>query len=290
MVLNLLALSACVTGTIEIGDPVGDSGVTATDSGETDADTDADADSDTDADSDADADADSDTDTDAAVCDEYPFEDFYSDAEVEGEGWDPYWLSIGFAATVGDDTLQDMMWSGDIVSSYLTFNLFTEDASQSCGIYYDLSESVRSSQAWFTDTGGALFDAWDLSLRDALTDCPPVSADKWGTRDLRTMLEQHTWGFAIGEAVRVEDYFRDVVDDFEVWDPYLMGGYVMTSAYSPDTAFEVSYALSFEAECGLAQTDFDGNPVYREAVAEGPLPDGIGYAAGLYGLTLENLR
>jgi hypothetical protein len=51
---------------------------------------------------------------------------------------------------------------------------------------------------------------------------------------------------------------------------------VMTSAYSPDTAYEVSYGVSLEAECGMAQTDLDGNPVHRAAVEEGPPPAGIG--------------
>jgi len=288
LLLNLLTLAGCVTGTIDVGDPVGDSGVTATDSGETDADTDADAD--TDSDSDADTDTDTDTDTEPAACDEYPTQPLYDGGPLQGDGWDPYWLSVSFVATVGDSTLQDMVWQGEMVSSYLTFDIFTEDAGQACAIYYDLSESTVTEQTWFSDTGGALYDAWDLVLRDGITDCPPVSADKWGTTDLREMLEQHSWGFALGEAVRIEDYIRSQVDDWEWWEAYLMGGYVMTSAYSPDTAFEVSYGLSFEAECGLAQTDFDGNPVYRAAVEEGPLPDGIGYAQGLYGLTLENLR
>lgn len=52
--------------------------------------------------------------------------------------------------------------------------------------------------------------------------------------------------------------------------------YVMTSAYSPDTAYEVSDAVSHEAESGMAQRDFDGNPVHRATVEEGPLPAGIG--------------
>lgn len=288
MLLSLLSL-ACVTGTIDVGDPVGDSATPATDA-DADTDSDADTDADSDADSDADTDTDTDSDTDVEACGEYPELPMYSDSPVQGDPWSPYWVALNFVATVGDAWLQDMVWQGETVSSYLTVNVYSEDAAQACQIYYDLSESQRSSDLWFSDTGGALYDQWDLVLRDGYTDCPPVAADVWGTNDIRQILEQHAWGWAVGEAVRVEEYFRQAVDDFSVWEPYLMAGYVRTSAYSVDTAYEISYSLSFEAECGIAQTDPEGNPVYREAVAEGPMPDGIAYSAGLYGLTLENLR
>ncbi len=277
-----LLLLACVSDALVIGegtDVSGDTGLATSDTGEAPT-----------GDTGGTPDTDPPTDEPEA-CLEYPIQPLYDGGPLGDQApWEPYWLLISFVATVGDELLQDMLWQGEPVSSYLTLDFFSEGAEESCAIYYDLSESERSTQTWWTDTGGLLFDAWDLVLRDGYTDCPPIAADLWGTNDLRQLVEQHSWGFGLGEAWRVEDYLRSVVDDFGAWEPYLMGGYVMTSAYSPDTAYEISYGLSFEADCGEAWTNVDGSPVYREAVEEGPLPDGIGYAAGLYGLTVETLR
>ncbi len=270
-------LLACGVSTLQVDLPAADTA--AVDSGETDTADTGDTGTDT-----------GDTGTEE-VCEEYPNVPLYDGSPAEGEPWRPRWMMPGFVAAVDDSELHDLVWNGSPVSSYFTVNVADEGGESWCAIYYDLSESVPAAQPWLTDTGGLLFDAWDLVLRDGYTDCPPIAANEWGVTDLRDLIEQHTWGWAFGESIRVAEYLAANTDDWEVfWEPHLVGGYVVSSAYGDDMAFEMAYAVGMEADCGVAVLDWNGEPTYVPAVDEGPMPAAIWQGASLYAMELEYLR
>ncbi len=261
----LTTLVACSTGTLQVDVPGNDTGVSDADTG--------------------------DTAIGEEGCEEYPDLPLYDGSPAEGKLWHPRWVAPGFVGSVDQGAVHDFVWEGELFSSYFYFNVADEEAENTCVVYYDLSEAEPASVSWTTNTGGLLFEAWDLVLRDGFSDCGPIVTEEWGFGDLRDLFEDHEWGLGFGEPVEVAEYMSENVEDWETrWEPYMVSGYVRSSAISDDVAYEVGYAVGVEAECGVAVLDWNGEPTYLPAAQESPLPSSIWQGAAVYALDLDRLK
>ena len=188
--------------------------------------------------------------------------------------------------TDGDLALEDR-------PAVLTFSVLNEPGTQICSVMYDASELFTSPETWSTDSGGQLFNGFALSaLYDGWTNCGPIDDARWGTNDIRVLLEGLDWGIGIGElvdlAVPLEASINanggDWPNDYE---PFVMGAYV---TYDKVRSFEVGWTIGYDAPCG-AITDLGVGrsplPAATGAVSsdyyeiEGFLPISLAVAAGL---------
>jgi hypothetical protein len=287
-VLTALTITACEIGTGEKDDtglnPEGDTDADA--DADTDTDTDADADADSDADSDADADADSDADTDCEFADDALLSDTgMPDPSVEFE---PFFFIPSAVFLVDESEIWDFDYMGKGQTSYLEFTFFGDESSgyaELCSVIYDASDATPPSATWMTDSGGELYDAFELDLANAYTDCGELNDSTWGDTDIRKVIEKWRWGIGVGQMVDIYQTLKDAVVaaglDWEAdWEPHVTSGYLYWDLGGG--AFEWQYTFGYDTTCDEALLDADKALIPLDAPTTKPLDRGLWINNGFY--------
>jgi len=189
--------------------------------------------------------------------------------------FNPYLFTIDFIGTIHSDVVYD--WdngSGD-QPAYIEFEFYDSTPTSICSVYYDLDSAVPAF-GWSTSSGGALYGQWEVPLVGGYTTCPAVSSATWGTRDLRDLLEDWTWGVGVGEMVDLASTLPAAVvsaglDWTHDWAPYVSSMYVYSDLYGQ--AYELGWAWGWEEECGVLTSDTSGDGIKISAPTASPLPD-----------------
>ncbi len=197
---------------------------------------------------------------------------------ASGPTFSPSTFGVRVFALVEDSVIYDWEYGSSQESAYIEF-VFTDAASNECGVVYDIDGSPFTF-GWTTDSGGTLYDSFDLELSNGYTYCTAVSASTWGSTDLRDVVEYWEWGFGFGEMVDLTSSLAAAVlaagyDWTNDWEPYVISGYLWWDL--PGQAYEVDYVWGYEEECGVLE-ETAGDLVEIPAPTSGPLPDGGWYA------------
>ncbi len=216
----------------------------------------------------------------------YPDSDLsVSTGPASGTTFSPAYFSVDWIGTFESDVPYD--WANDSGDqpAYIEFEFFTAGSSGAtsvCSVYYDLDLATAAS-GWTTSSGGALYGAWDVPLVGGFTTCPPVSTSTYGTRDLRDVLEAHSWGVGVGELVDLSLDLRTAVLDAGLdwgvdWLPYVNANYVYSDLYGQ--AYELGWAWGWDEECGAILEDSSGDGIKLPAVTASPLDDAVWDGSG----------
>ena len=209
------------------------------------------------------------------IC-EYPSVDLYDTSGPVPRSFDPYYFTVSFVGTIEDSAIYDWEYDGAASSAYLGFEFFDSSGGSLCAVYYDASSSASSS-GWATSSGGTLYDGYTISIRDGYGDCGTLDSGIWGATDIRDLIEHWTWGVGFGDLLDTASELQTAVgamggDWAADWAPYVIGGYIYSSLYAQ--AYEVNYALGYEAECGVVAASPLGL-IELPAPSASPLPWGV---------------
>jgi hypothetical protein len=206
-------------------------------------------------------------------------------AEIEADR-----VIVSFTGAVDGAALHDYRRDTDAdgapeaISADVTFQVLDAAGSPLCTVAYDASDLTPTGAFWSTP-GGDLFQQWDVTVADGVSDCGPVPLVTWGTTDVRDVIEAMPWGVAFGE-------LDDLIDDVTAiagpawaadWEPYVIGAWVTADG---SNATEAGYALGYERACDLVIRDAGGDEVLIPAPAS-TVPDGLWAATGLVAFDLE---
>jgi hypothetical protein len=206
-----------------------------------------------------------------------------SSGPVTGPTISPTYYSVDFIGTaVGEDIYDWASTSGD-QPAYIEFEFYDSSVSSLCSVYYDLDGALPvAPTAWSTDTGGSLYQAWEITPVGGYTTCGPVSIPTWGTTDLRDLIELYDWGLAIGEmSSAMESSLSGAVgsDWSSDWAPYVSAGYVWSDLYGQAT--ELEWVWLWEQDCGELAQD-GGGTIKLSAPTGAPLDDAVIDGNGYY--------
>ncbi|MFH1463780.1 MAG: hypothetical protein ABIO70_05265 [Pseudomonadota bacterium] len=206
-----------------------------------------------------------------------------SSGPTAGPPFNPYIVGMEAVFVAEDSTLYDWEYDGSTDTAYVEFIFYDSTFSNSCSVLFDLSEAPVAS-GWTSDSGGTIFEGWEIDPTGGTTTCRPVSAATWGDTDLRNVLANFTWGVGVGELYGLASALEASVtadgEDWAAdWEPYVTAGYLYSDIWGE--ALELSYVWRNEEVCGVISEDSSGDFVALEAPTAGPLPEGF-YIASLY--------
>ncbi|MEQ1569003.1 MAG: hypothetical protein ABMA64_25415 [Myxococcota bacterium] len=222
------------------------------------------------------------------------FEDvpFASDLVPAAGLLDPRYIGLSISGISDPVAMEDYLFDtdGDTVaepfSAVVSATFFDGTLVPLCTASWDASLATAQATGWTTDSGGALYRAYSLTLPAAggATDCPPLDPILWGTSDVLSLLETQQWGIGLGEMVGVSADLEAVVtggggDWATDWEPYVFSMYV---DFGAGVAEEVGFAFSSEAPCETVTDDGAGGTVLLGAPANGVLVRGFVEAESFY--------
>jgi hypothetical protein len=148
--------------------------------------------------------------------------------------------------------IKDFDDSGDVFPAYIAFEFLDASFTPVCFVLWDADAlSSVSASSWPTDSGGALFNAWELNPTGGFTDCGEVDAGLFGDTDIRRWIASRgVWGFGLGEmtsTVSTELSVAVGADWSTDWQPYVFGSYVSLNG----SALEMGYAFAYPQDCGV---------------------------------------
>jgi hypothetical protein len=184
-----------------------------------------------------------------------------TDFSISGEG---LW-SAGHLGDYWADTNADGV--PEAHSARIYFDFFDEYGGYLCRVEYDASGATPWGGSVPTDSGGALYAAWEVPLSSGISDCPALDAGLWGSDDIRVVLERWPAGFGVGESVYLEPYLDGIFGaDLPLYEPHLASAYMIVNGY----AIEIGYALGAEP-IGCYEAD----PTTLVPAPTGALVDGM---------------
>ncbi|MEQ1565209.1 MAG: hypothetical protein ABMA64_06185 [Myxococcota bacterium] len=103
------------------------------------------------------------------------------------------------ADTDGDGVLEDR-------AAVFFTDIYDQAGNFMCWVEWDLEDAVEVDvSGWVTDSGGAMYRGWSLTLEGGDSSCHKIPIAQFGTNDVRDMFAGSTVSFGYGESVQIEE-------------------------------------------------------------------------------------
>jgi len=174
---------------------------------------------------------------------------------------EPRFLGVTFTGVVNGGQIEDhdvTTDGGDVTTSaQVVFEVFDAIRLPLCTVRYDLSVATPAGSEWGTESGEALYQAYDVVFSEGESDCNRIDVDVYSAHDLRHVLEFFDWGVGVGPLVNVSPVLEfEVTDDggdwSGDWEPYVMGSYV---TWDHEETTEVGWLKAYDLSCGAYDMD-----------------------------------
>lgn len=179
-----------------------------------------------------------------------------------GAAFTPTYMGLFVSGAVDQGAVEDYtLWDVDAgsaiddVSAAITFLFYDAAFTPQCQVVYDLSQVAGPASAWTAASPVQLWDAWDLALSGAQTDCGQLTGGSFTVNNAPALVQSYQWNIGFGPMS------QQLVNQIEPqvtaaggswandWDPYVFSMYVATDIFGGVTVQEMDYVFELDRTC-----------------------------------------